>query len=77
MEKVNYSTHERTIEQFKALELKAKGYEITRLIEQDYSGEDVVVSFGYTPSPTLVIKTSTSKLFSSVDDNDYEYIYWN
>jgi len=77
MKKKEYTVNERTIAQFKAMELKKHGYQVTRLIETDPSGDPITIAFGYNPSSTSSVKEVITKYANMVNEEDFEFIYWN
>jgi len=77
MKKKNYTTEERTVAQFVAMDLKKKGYQVTRLIETDPSGDPITIAFGYNPSSTMTVKEVVTKYANMESEESYEFIYWN
>jgi len=77
MKKKEYTSNERTIAQFHAMELKKHGYQVTRLIETDPSGDPITIAFGYNPSSTTTVKEVVTKYANMESEESYEFIYWN
>jgi hypothetical protein len=77
MNKIKYTPEERTINQFKAIDLKQCGYQVIKLVEKNIFGETSVVAFGYIKTSTRVIKTVIEQDFKNVKESDFNFIYWN
>ena len=72
MKRKFYTTEERTINQFKAIDYKRQGYNVVRLVEKTNTSEPIVVAFGY----TLLAFPEEMEL-KNVDEKDFKFIYWN
>jgi hypothetical protein len=78
MKKKNYTTEERTENQFKAIELKKHGWFVTRIVEDNPFGEEsVTIAFGYNPSETMTVKDVVVKQANLVKESDFEFVYYN
>lgn len=77
MEKQTYTTEERTKAQFHAMYLKQRGYQVVALKEKNHFGENTVVAFGYKATDTLIIKPTFEARFEGVEENEFDFIYWN
>ena len=72
MELKGYRKSERTIAQFKAMELKKSGAFVFRLTDRD-----TTVAFGYKKSNTNTIKEVVTRSIHNAKEEDYDFIYWN
>lgn len=76
MKQETYTFEERTIAQFKAMELKKRGYHVTKLIEEDELENEIILAFGYNDPATNVLESDIEYL-QNVNTEDFDFIYWN
>ena len=77
MKKQNYTSEQRTIAQFQAMELKQRGYQVVALKKEDIFGETQTLAFGYIKTGTLCIKKTVDEDFDTAKESDFTFIYWN
>lgn len=77
MTKEVYTTDERTENQFKAMELKKRGYNIDRIVVPDGMDGFETIAFGYSPSTTNSVKKAKQVDAKKAKEESYEFVYWN
>lgn len=77
MKKKNYTVDERTVAQFKSMELKQHGWNVDRIVEIDQFGEKETIAFGYSKSMSPEVKEAKEVDARIAKEEKYDFIYYN
>lgn len=70
--KARTKAQDRTIAQVEAMELKKRGYKVTKMLDEF----DNIVAFGYTDREKSLNVPSEITIYN-VNESNYNFIFWN